>query len=138
MVLCESYQHSHYVIIVTLAHVLVHCVKSIRAYNVKSSSTLFSDNIQWNFRISFCWSRFNSQFGDNLIIESWDYGKQDFFRPCVIKLEKIAFICDTLIWKRFISALNGILYISRLTKKLVFQFTNFKNLCPTWNHQCFT
>ena len=30
-------------------HVLVHCVKSIRAYNVKSSSTLFSDNIQWNF-----------------------------------------------------------------------------------------
>ena len=32
-------------------HVLVHFVKSNRAYNVKSSSTLFSDNIQWNFEI---------------------------------------------------------------------------------------
>ena len=34
-------------------HVLVHCVKSIKAYNVKSSSTLFTDNIQWNFRDFF-------------------------------------------------------------------------------------
>ena len=31
---------------VPLTHVLVHCVKPIRAYNVKSSCTLFSDDIQ--------------------------------------------------------------------------------------------
>ena len=41
----ENFPESH----LLLAHVLVHCMKSIRAYNVKSSSTLFLDNILWNF-----------------------------------------------------------------------------------------
>ena len=83
---------------------LVPFVKSIRAYNVKSSNTLFSDKIQWNFRISFWCARFIRWFDDNLIIESWDYGKQDFWDPCVIKLKNLAFMCDTLIWKICISA----------------------------------
>ena len=36
-----------------------------------------------------------------MIIESWDYGKQDFLDPCVIKLKTSL---SYVIWKRFISA----------------------------------
>ena len=67
------------------AHVLVHFVKSISAYTVKSSSTLFSDNIQWNFKISFPCVRFNIQFGYNLITENWDHQKWDFCQTPVSK-----------------------------------------------------
>ena len=42
------------------AHVLAHLLKSFKAYNVKSSSTLFSENIQSNFKISFPCVRFNN------------------------------------------------------------------------------
>ena len=59
----------------------MHCVKSIRAYNVKSSSTLFLDNIQWNFEIYFPCARFNSLLGYNLITKSWDHQKWDFQTP---------------------------------------------------------
>ena len=52
-------------------HVLVHCVKSIRAYNVKSSSTLFPDNIQWNFEIPFPCARFKRLLGCNLITKKF-------------------------------------------------------------------
>ena len=62
-------------------HVLAHFLKSIRAYNVKSSSTLFLDNIQWNFEISFPCARFNSLLGYNLITKSWDHQKWDFQTP---------------------------------------------------------
>ena len=63
------------------SHVLAHFLKSIRAYNVKSSSTLFLDNIQWNFEISFPCARFNSLLGYNLITKSWDHQKWDFQTP---------------------------------------------------------
>ena len=59
-------------------HVLVHLLKSCRAYNVKSFSTVFSDNIQWNFKISFSCVRLNNQLGYNLITENWDHQKWDF------------------------------------------------------------
>ena len=59
----------------------MHCVKSFRAYNVKSSSTLFLDNIQWNFEIYFPCARFNSLLGYNLITKSWDHQKWDFQTP---------------------------------------------------------
>ena len=59
-------------------HVLVHLLKSYRAYNVKSFSTVFSDNIQWNFKISFSCVRLNNQLGYNLITENWDHQKWDF------------------------------------------------------------
>ena len=38
-------------------------VEILTAYNVKSLSTLSSDNIQWNVKISFPWARFNNQLG---------------------------------------------------------------------------
>ena len=56
---------------------LVHFVKSIRAYNVKSSSTLFSDNIQWNFEISFPCASFKSLLGYNLITKGSNHQKWD-------------------------------------------------------------
>ena len=63
------------------AHVLVHLLKSFRAYNVKSSSTPFLDNIQWNFEIPFPCARFNSLLGYNLITKSSDHQKWDFQAP---------------------------------------------------------
>ena len=63
------------------AHVLVHFLKSTRAYNVKSSSTLFLDNILSHFEISFTSARFNSLLGYNLITRSWDHQKWDFLTP---------------------------------------------------------
>ena len=69
------------------AHVLVHLLKSFRAYIVKSSSTLFSDNIQWNLEISFSYARFNSLLGYNLLIESWDHQEWVFSDPCILKLK---------------------------------------------------
>ena len=65
----------------TLAHVLVHFVKSIRAYNVRSSSTLFSDNNQWNFEIPFPCARFKSLLGYNLITKSSNHQKWDVQAP---------------------------------------------------------
>ena len=62
-------------------HVLVHFVKSIRAYNVKSFSTLFSDNIQWNFEIPFPCARFKSLLGYNLITKSSYHQKWDVQAP---------------------------------------------------------
>ena len=59
------------------SHVLVHFVKSIGAYNVKSSSTLFSDNVQWSFEISFPCARFKSLVGYNLITKSSNHQKWD-------------------------------------------------------------
>ena len=64
-----------------LPHVLVHFLKSTKAYNVKSSSTLFLDNILSNFEISFPCVRFNSLLGNNLIRKSWDHQKLDFHTP---------------------------------------------------------
>ena len=48
-----------------VSHVLAHLLKSFRAYNVKSSSTLFSDNILWMCEISFPCARFNNQHSYN-------------------------------------------------------------------------
>ena len=79
-------------IVITVTHVLVYCVKSFRAYNVKSSSTLFSDNIEWKFEISFPCAWFNSLLGYNLTTKSWDHQKRDFENPCIMKL-KNAFWC---------------------------------------------
>ena len=62
----------------TVTHVLAHLLKSFWANNVKSSSTLFSNNIQWNFKISFSCVRLNNQLGYNLITENWDHQKWDF------------------------------------------------------------
>ena len=64
-----------------LAHVLVHCVKSIRAYNVKSFSTLFSDNIQWSFEIPFPCARFKSLVCYNLITKGSNHQKWDVQAP---------------------------------------------------------
>ena len=64
-----------------VSHVLVHFLKSTKAYNVKSSSTLFLDNILSNFEISFPCVRFNSLLGNNLIRKSWDHQKLDFHTP---------------------------------------------------------
>ena len=63
------------------SHVLVRLLKSFRAHNVKSSSTHFSDNIQWNFEIPFPCARFNSLLGYNLITKSSDHQKWDFQAP---------------------------------------------------------
>ena len=68
-------------------HVLVHLLKSLRAYIVKSSSTLFSDNIQWNLEISFSYARFNSLLGYNFLTESWDHQEWDFSNSCILKLK---------------------------------------------------
>ena len=68
-------------------HVLVHLLKSFRAYIVKSSSTLFSDNIQWNLEISFSYARFNSLLGYNFLTESWDHQEWDFSDSCILKLK---------------------------------------------------
>ena len=54
----------------SLSHVLVHFLKSTKAYNVKSSSTLFLDNILSNFEISFPCAKFNSLLGYNLTTTS--------------------------------------------------------------------
>ena len=69
------------------SHVLVHLLKSLRAYIVKSSSTLFSDNIQWNLEISFSYARFNSLLGYNFLTESWDHQEWDFSDSCILKLK---------------------------------------------------
>ena len=42
---------------------LADCVKSIRAYNVKSSSTLSPNIIRWDFKISSSFARFIIQLG---------------------------------------------------------------------------
>ena len=73
-----------------VTHVLVHCVKSVRAYYVKSLTSLFSDNIQWNFKISFRCERFFFQLGYNLIIEIWDCQKWTCSDPCHKTEEKQA------------------------------------------------
>ena len=69
------------ILVVISPHVLVHFLKSTKAYNVKSSSTLFLDNILSNFEISFPCVRFNSLLGNNLIRKSWDHQKLDFHTP---------------------------------------------------------
>ena len=51
------------------AYVLVHCVKSIRPYNVRSLSTIFLNNIQPNFKISFPCPRFLIKLCSNWITE---------------------------------------------------------------------
>ena len=68
-------------------HVLVHLLKSLRANIVKSSSTLFSDNVQLNLEISFSYARFNSLLGYNLLTKSWDHHKWNFSDPCIEKLK---------------------------------------------------
>ena len=50
-------------------HVLTAAPKFLRAYNIKSFSTLFADKIPWNFMISFPCARFISQLGYKLIAE---------------------------------------------------------------------
>ena len=50
------------------SHVLAHLLKSFIAY--KSSSTLFSDNIQWSFQILFSLCKiYHSQLGSTLLAE---------------------------------------------------------------------
>ena len=84
-------------------HVLVHGVKSYRAFYVKSLTTLFSDNIQWNFEISF----FQCQipYPTWLQLDHRNLGPSEIrlFRPMIIKLKTNAFkyditLCKTLIW----------------------------------------
>ena len=78
---------------------LVHFVKSIRAYNVRSSSTLFSDSNQWNFEIPFPCARFKSLLGYNLITKSWDHQKWDFQTPISWNWKKHALMWDIFLWK---------------------------------------
>ena len=49
--------------------------------NVRSSSTLFSDNNQWNFEIPFPCARFKSLLGYNLITKSSNHQKWDVQTP---------------------------------------------------------
>ena len=63
------------------SHVLVHFANSIGAYNVESSSTLFSDNIQWSFEIPFPCARFKSLVGYNLITKRSNHQKWDVQAP---------------------------------------------------------
>ena len=81
---------------------LAHFVKSFRAYNVKSSSTLFSGNILSNFKTYFPNARFFIQLGYNLITISWNYQEWDFSDPSIIKPRKHSFKCDVLLWKTLI------------------------------------
>ena len=70
--------------LINQAHVLAHFVKSFRAYNVKLSSTLFSGNIQSNFKISFPNARF---FFPKIPHPAWlqlDYQESHFSDPCII------------------------------------------------------
>ena len=83
-------------------HVLAHFVKSFRAYNVNSSSTLFPGNIQSNIKISFPNERFLIQLDYNLITKGWDHQEWDFSDPCIIKPRKHSFKCDVLLWKTLI------------------------------------
>jgi len=82
-----------------LPHVLAHLLKSFRAHNVKSSSTLFLDNIQWNFEIPFPCARFYSLLGYNLITKSSDHQKWDFQAPIAWNWKKHALMWDILLWK---------------------------------------
>ena len=68
----------HWINIDLNTHVLVDCVKSLRVYYIKSPTTLFSDNIRWNFEISFPCARFNSLLGYTLITKIWYHQKWDF------------------------------------------------------------
>ena len=82
-----------------IAHVLVHFVKSIGACNVKSSSTLFSDNIQWSFEIPFPCARFKSLVGYNLITKSSNHQKWDVQAPISWNWKKHALMWEILLWK---------------------------------------
>ena len=73
-----------------ILHLLARLSKSfwiwiwIRAYNVQSSSTPFSDKIQLNFVISLPWVRFKSHLGYKWMTESWDHQTWDVSDPCFI------------------------------------------------------
>ena len=84
-------------------HMSVHFVKSIGAYNVKSSSTLFSDNIQWSFEIPFPCARFKSLVGYNLITKSSNHQKWDVQAPISWNWKKHALMWDILLWKTLTS-----------------------------------
>ena len=103
------------------AHVLTASSKFLWAYNVKSSSTNFSDNIQWNFEISFPYVILNNQLGYNLITESWDYQEWYFSDPCIIKLKKHSFKYDILLWKTLIRvSVKFKMYQDRFDNKYVY------------------
>ena len=97
---------------VSFTHVLAHFVKSFRAYNVKSYSTLFLGKIQSNFKIYFPNPRFLIQLGCNLITNSWDYHEWDFSDPCIIKLRKRPFKCHILFWKNINQGIYWVLVLS--------------------------
>ena len=81
-----------------LPHVLAHLLKSFRAYHMKSSvhsSWKISNEI---LRFSFFCARFNNQFGYNLITESWDHQKLDFFRPVYHKIKKPRWKQQSFTW----------------------------------------
>ena len=82
-----------------ITHVLAHLLKSLTAYNVKSSSTLFSENIQWNLEISFSCARFNSLVGYNLLTKKLGPPGIRLFRPLYSKTEERSFKCNILLWK---------------------------------------
>ena len=75
------------------AHItrVAHFVKSLSAYNVKLSSTLFSGNIQSNFEISFPNARFLIQLGYNLITILLGPSGMRLFKPLNHKTEKTLF-----------------------------------------------
>ena len=108
------------------AHVLVHLLKSFNAYNVNSSSTLFLDNIQWNFEISFPSARLLIQ----LDYKNLGPSEIRLFRLVSKTEDKHAFMCDILLWKIFmrISIKSTCIRIAWIY--IHFPNITFINLCP--------
>ena len=122
-------------------HVLVHLLKSCRAYNVKSFSTVFSDNIQWNFKISFSCVRLNNQLGYNLITENWDHQKWDFCQNGASenwRRRENSLSCVICCFeKHFIGYLQNIVCI-KIAFNIYLNYTIFLNFCSRWNQQNLT
>ena len=80
---------------------LVHLLKSFRAYNVNSTSTLFSDNSLWNFEISFPCARFNNLLGNNLITNLVNKAARD--SEDIMFLYLSLFTCGekSVMWRNF-------------------------------------
>ena len=120
-----------------MTHVLTAALKFLRAYNIKSSSTLFADKIPWNFMISFPCARFISQLGYKLIVEMLERQIWYFSDPSDVKLKKHALMSDILLWKHFFGYTINITR-SKIVLKYTFSHTDFEQLCPCWNQQRIT
>ena len=83
-----------------IVHVLVHLLKSFRGYDVKSSSTVFSDNIQWKFHIMEKREKLSSKKiekqdkkSDSSWRLTWSCILQLFSHSCEISIRALFLIC---------------------------------------------